>query len=177
MQGSPAPTFRDGSVTFRSQSGTTPKERPTSCLSVVKKYYQVQYDSKKQDAMIVVKPDGSNMVFTPTAKGLYALDNHLTGWVHVNTVAKHKSKYTKREYRDAVLAWKIQNILMFPRVQAYTKIADSKLIANCPIGWANIMAAECIFGPNLGTLKGKMVKHASMPVNGCIKGVPPSILE
>jgi hypothetical protein len=83
--------------------------------------------------MIVVKPDGSDMVFTPTAKGLYALDNHLAGWVHVNTVAKCKSEYTKHEYHDAVLARKIQNILMFPRVQAYTKIADSKLIATAQL--------------------------------------------
>ena len=146
-------------------------------LFVVKKYYRVQYDSAKQDAMIVVKPDGSDMVFTPTAKGLYALNNHLAGWAHVNTVAERKSEYTKREYRDAVLAWKIQNILMFPGVQAYTKIADSKLIANCPIGRADIAAAERIFGPNLGALKGKMVKRGSVPVNGCIEGVPPSILE
>ena len=46
-------------------------------LFVVKKYYQVRYDSSKQDAMILMKPDGSNMIFKPIEKGLYALDNQL----------------------------------------------------------------------------------------------------
>jgi hypothetical protein len=146
-------------------------------LFVVKKYYRVQYDSAEQDVLRVTKPDGSIMLFTPTVKGLYAMDNHLTGWAHVSTVTERKSEYTKREYRDAVLARKIQNILMFPGVQSYTKIADSRLIANCPIGRSDIAAAERIFGPNLGALKGKTVKRTSVPVAGGIEGVPPSILE
>jgi hypothetical protein len=54
---------------------------------------------------------------------------------------------------------------------------DSKLIANCPIGRTNIATAEQIFGPNLGALKGKTAKRASVPVHGAIEGVPLSILE
>ena len=54
---------------------------------------------------------------------------------------------------------------------------DSQLIANFPIGHADITAAEQIFGPNLGALKGKTLKHRSVPVAGTIKGVPPTILE
>ena len=66
---------------------------------------------------------------------------------------------------------------MFLGVRGYTKITDLQLIANLPIGWADIAAAECIFGPNLGALKGKTPKHRSVPVAGCIDGVPPSILD
>jgi hypothetical protein len=146
-------------------------------LFVVKKHYRVCYDSDKQDALLVTKPTGNTMVFKPTTKGLYALADHATGWVQVNTVADQQSEYTKREYCDAVLARKIQNIIMFPGVRAYTKIADSQLIANCPIGRADIAAAEQIFGPNLGALKGKTTKQTSVPVTGWLNGVPPSILE
>ena len=96
---------------------------------------------------------------------------------HVNTVDDNKEEYTKCEYHNAILASKIQNIIMFPGVWAYTMIVDSKLIANCPIRCANIAAAECIFGPNLGALKGKTTKQASMPIIGWINGVQPSILE
>jgi hypothetical protein len=39
------------------------------------------------------------------------------------------------------------------------------------------MVAEHIFGPNLGALKGKMVNCPSVPVAGCIEGVPPTILN
>jgi hypothetical protein len=76
-------------------------------------------------------------------------------WALINTVEDCKQECTKREYHDAVLARKVQNIVMFPRVHEYTKITDSKLITNCPVGWANIMAAERIFRTNLGALKGK----------------------
>jgi hypothetical protein len=126
-------------------------------LFVVKKYYRVQYNSHKQDALHVTKPDGSVMIFEPTAKGLYALVNHSTGWVHVNTVADHRCKYTKCEYRDAVLAQRVQNII--------------------PISRTDIAATERIFGPNLGALKGKTTKRASVPVEGRIDGVPASIME
>jgi hypothetical protein len=146
-------------------------------LFVVKKHYRVRYDSDKQDALLVTKPTGRTMVFKPTSKGLYALADHATGWVHVNMVADRQREYTKQEYRDAVLARKIQNIIMFPGVRAYTKIADSQLIANCPIGHVDIVTAEQIFGPNLGALKGKTTKQSSVPVAGHLNGVPPSILE
>ena len=54
---------------------------------------------------------------------------------------------------------------------------DSQLIANLPVGRSDIVAAECIFGPNLGALKGKTPKHRSVPVAGATDGVPPSILN
>jgi hypothetical protein len=66
---------------------------------------------------------------------------------------------------------------MFPGVCEYTKITKSKLIANCPVGRADIMAAEEIFGTNLGALKGKTVYRSGVPISGQIKGVPPAILK
>jgi hypothetical protein len=66
---------------------------------------------------------------------------------------------------------------MFFKVHEYTKIADLKLITNCPVGWANIMAAERIFGTNLRALKGKTMYRLGIPVMGLIKGMPPTILE
>jgi hypothetical protein len=52
-----------------------------------------------------------------------------------------------------------------------------KLIPNCLIGHADIAVAKCIFGPNLGALKGKTMNHPSVPVAGHIEGVPPAILD
>jgi hypothetical protein len=146
-------------------------------LYVVKKHYRVHYDSAHQDALIVTKPDGSTLVFAPTAKGLYALTEPSTGWAHITTVANRKQEYTKREYHDAVLARKIQNILMFPGVRAFTQIADSQLLATCPIGRTDIAAAERMFGPNLGAVKGKTVKRSSIPVSSRIDGVPHNLLK
>lgn len=56
-------------------------------LFIVKKHYRVQYDSVKQDALIVTKPNSDKLTFTPTGRGLYALQGDVDGWVHVSTVA------------------------------------------------------------------------------------------
>jgi hypothetical protein len=95
-------------------------------LFVVMKYYQVQYDSGKQDAILVTKPNGSIMVFKATTKGLYALEDASTRWAHVNTVDDCRQEYTKQEYRDAVLTRKTQNIIMFPGEQCRSE-ADNIL--------------------------------------------------
>jgi hypothetical protein len=95
----------------------------------------------------------------------------------LSTVKDRKQEYTKKEYCNAVLARKVQNIIMFPRVCKYTKIVDSKLITNCPVEWADILAAERIFGTNLRALKGKIMHQLGIPVLGQIKGMPPTILE
>jgi hypothetical protein len=93
-------------------------------------YYHVTMDSKRDNAMIVKKLDGTMMRFVPAGKGLYAYTgtdiSPSDAWALVNTVEDRKQEYTKREYRDAVLARKVQNIIMFLGVREYTKIADTK---------------------------------------------------
>jgi hypothetical protein len=53
-------------------------------------------------------------------------------------------------------------------------IVDNNLLPNCPISWKDIIAAKDIFGPNLGSLKGKTTrtnsehvqsKHINIPIN------------
>jgi hypothetical protein len=66
---------------------------------------------------------------------------------------------------------------MFHGKHTMTKITDGAHMDNCPITCADIHAAEHIFGPNLGALKGKSVTKASIPVSGKIESVPPSIME
>ena len=57
-----------------------------------------------------------------------------------------------------VLAWKFQNIMMHPGSRALTDIS-MKHLCNFPVTKEDIKAAEDIFGPNLGSHKGKMVHH------------------
>ena len=38
------------------------------------------------------------------------------------------------------------------------KIVKQNLLKNCPVTTEGIMVAEDIFGPNLGSLKGKMAR-------------------
>ena len=67
--------------------------------------------------------------------------------------------------------------MMFPGVRQLYKIADENLLRNCPINRGDIRAAEDIFGPNLGALKGKTPARRSTVVSGGRDGVPPDILD
>jgi hypothetical protein len=81
-------------------------------------------------------------------------------------VDDRKKEYTKREYRDAMLARRVQNIIIFPSVQTYNKIVDSNLLANCPVTHQDILAADHILGKNISALKGKTAYRQGTPVSG-----------
>jgi hypothetical protein len=125
--------------------------------------------------LIVTNPNGLVWQFTPTGKGLYAYygtsEDQSWAWAHINTVEERIQECTKCEYCDVRLAWKIQNIIMFPGVCQFAIIADSKLTLT------TLAVGECIFGPILEALKGKTVNCPSVPVARCIERVPPSILN
>lgn len=57
------------------------------------------------------------------------------------------------------------------------EIIDNNLIANCPVTREDVMAAEDLFGPNLGSLKGKTVRRPPLPIEQMVTAVPPDILS
>jgi hypothetical protein len=78
-------------------------------LSDVEKYHQVTYDSKNEKAFIVHKADGHKRQSKQTGKGLFYVDmEEKSGTVLVNTVAGNKGSYTNINYRQAMLAQKVQ---------------------------------------------------------------------
>lgn len=82
--------------------------------------------------------DGTIIQFKPYRKGLYTYDGHIgednkPAWAFINTIADHKEEYTKQEYRDAMQAWKRQNILMFPSIWKMTKITDGATCTTAPL--------------------------------------------
>ena len=150
-------------------------------LHIIIKYYRVSYDSAVSNEFLIEVSSDTTLHFTPTAKGLYAYSgcrgSPSTAWAFVTTVTDKRDLYTKRAYQDAVTARQAQNIMMFPGVRQLYKIADQNLLRNSPITRADIRAAEDIFGPNLGALKGKTPARRSTVVSGGRDGVPPDILD
>jgi hypothetical protein len=125
----------------------------------VSKAYCVTMDTSNSLTMRVHLNNESFLDFTPTAHGLWVYhvsnpQNVQDIWSMVSTVDEKKKLYTKRAYKRALLARKLQNIIMRPSTRSYQDtIIDH--IADCPIMTADIQAAETIFGPNLKSLKGR----------------------
>jgi hypothetical protein len=152
--------------------------------------YRVTFDSAEGNAFHLHKPDGTMRVFKQSSKGLYYLDTK-TNQAHkdikterdgnevnlINTVANNGTKYSQRDYSKAEMARKIQAIIGRPSTKTFLSIVDKNLLPNCPITRNDVIAAERIFGPDVGSLKGKTVRKTSSQVQMEHTNVPDSIIS
>jgi hypothetical protein len=97
----------------------------------------------------------------------------------LNTVEENKTLYSAAEQARALLARRIQNMIGHPSTKDFKRIvASGTILPNCPITTRDIAAAEDIFGPSLGCLKGKTTRRSSPPVTHFeAEPVPPALLE
>jgi hypothetical protein len=95
-------------------------------------------------------------------------------WSFVTTVSGQAQNYTNRQVGAAQRARTMQNIIMHPGDHQLAKSAIHYL-ANCPVTEHDICTAHDIYGPNLGSLKGKTVHPPSQHFRAGIDPVPPDI--
>jgi hypothetical protein len=67
---------------------------------------------------------------------------------------------TNRDYQRALLARKLQKTIGRPSTQQLIRIVGDGLLPNCPVDVRDIKIADEIFGPDLGSLKGKTTRRA-----------------
>jgi hypothetical protein len=149
-------------------------------LSKVKEKYRVTFDSNNGNLFVVHKPSGQDRKFKESRTGLYYWDtkeNKNDGQVLVSTVEQRKDKYTNRAYLAAEKARKLQDTICRPSTLSYLDIVKNNLLLNNPVTREDIIAAEDLFGTNLGSLKGKTVRRATDHVASKYDGVPRSIME
>ena len=97
-------------------------------------------------------------------------------WALVHTVTNKIEGNTQLDINRAKLARCIQNILMRPASRAlYEKLIPH--LDGCPVTYKDVQAADDIYGPNLGSLKGKTVRQNNQPVSSDIAGVPFHVME
>ena len=89
----------------------------------------------------------------------------------------HTSYYSQHDYSQAVLGRKIQKIIGHPSTHTFIKIVENNLFPNCPITCDDIIAAERIFGPDVGSLKGKTVHRSSVPVRTSSSNILSGVID
>jgi hypothetical protein len=95
----------------------------------------------------------------------------------VNTVGENKSKYTNADYLRASLARKLQMTIGRPSTSDFINIVEKNLLPNCPISRRDIMIAEDIFGPDVGSLKGKTMRSMPNKVRPGLVDIPANLLS
>ena len=135
--------------------------------------FSVSYDGQR-NTFIIKKPNGGFHEFTQSEKGLYYLDtaDQKHASVFVNTVDINKSKYSQRDYLRAIEARKLLCKIGRPSQKNFLNILDRHLIPNCPITRRDAVIAHAIFGPDIGSLKGKTVRHSSVPIVPILNDLP-----
>ena len=147
-----------------------------SLCRVKERGFRVAYDSNTGNAFHVHKPDGTKRVFQQSKRGLYYMDTATTGITLVNTVEDNKSNFSNIDYSRALLARKVQKMIGRPSNRTFLKIIDNKLLPNCPVTRRDIAIATAIFGPDIGSLKGKTVRQGGTHVEATLTDIPASIM-
>jgi hypothetical protein len=122
-------------------------------LSNVTSTYRVTMDTKRNKAITVHTHNGYTINFTPSHNGLHkhelkSKESILDMWTMLSTVRDRAMTYSKRVYKRALIARKLQNITMQPSSRKFQDIIIQHL-SNCLLTKADIKAADDIFGKTL----------------------------
>ena len=127
-----------------------------------------------------VHKEGKILKFREATRMLYYFDTaeqHEEATMLISTVDENKSKFSAYDYSRAKLARTIQCRIRRLESRDFIQYIESNLIPNCPITTQDIQNAEFIWGPDLGSLKGKTVRSQPQAVHTQLYTIPLTIME
>ena len=77
----------------------------------------------------------------------------------MNTVEDNKKNFTNNDYLQAIRAWELQVTVRCPSDKDLIKILKASSLPSCPVTPQDVIIANKLFGPNIGTLKGKTTRR------------------
>ena len=97
--------------------------------------------------------------------------------LQVQTVQGNYEGHTKREVTRAKEARRAQAMMGNPSKKNFKGMVSNNMVPSCPIDCHNIANAHNIFGPDLASIQGKMVRHTPAPVVADYVAIPRGIVE
>ena len=133
-------------------------------LAMASDKYRITMDTAIDNAFLVHTPQGIRR-FARDANNLYTYQPApQVKQTHVQTLEENLKFHTPREISRAKAAKRLIEALGSPSVRDLKSLILMNAIANCPINTKDIDIAEKIFGPDLGTLKGKTTRKKALPL-------------
>ena len=93
----------------------------------------------------------------------------------VSTVKENLAGFTKLQHDRARVARAFYHSVGCPTLTNLKLIIRQNIIKNCPVTVEDVDVAELIFGPDLGTLKGKSTRRKPVPVRDDNIAIPPEL--
>ena len=85
--------------------------------------------------------------------------------------------YTKNDYLCALRACELQITVGRPSTTTFLDMLTRNGIANCPVTPADVEAAEYIFRPDIGSLKGKTMRLSPWIIDSLVTAIPADVLK
>ncbi|MGC9176786.1 MAG: hypothetical protein ACP5F1_06910, partial [Thermoplasmata archaeon] len=139
--------------------------------------------SRTPEGLYAYKPTKRYLAEVEESKKMLPQSEHGTTFNYrgksflVTTLMENRKGYTQRQFEDAKRARKLYHIVGCPTVENFINILRQNIIQNCPVTPADVDLAEKIFGPDIGTLKGKTTRKAPPRVKEDLVEVPPQLKE
>ena len=143
----------------------------------IREHHKINYDCVRD--IFIVHFASRIMHFKRSKKGVYYYDCRAgKGEVTLlNTVEDLTDGFTKREVERATLARRVYSMVGRPSLKDFKNMVRSNLIRNCPLTVADIVIAETLFGPDIGSIRGKTVRRAPTTVTTDYVAIPAVIRD